>query len=63
MVYDEIFIAKISKQEHDSETFILDSGATSHMVNTEENITNLTIAETRVTVGDSRTLTETKCGN
>ena len=33
------------------------------MVNSEENITNLKDAKTRVTVGDSRTLTGGKGGN
>ena len=32
----------------------------SHIVNTEEKLTNLHDAETRVTVGDSRTLNRTK---
>ena len=62
-VYDELFIAKTSNQEHDSETFIADYGATSHMLNLEENTTNLKDAQKRVTIGDSRTLTGTKCGN
>ena len=33
VIYDKLFIAKTSNQEHDRETFIADSGATSHMVN------------------------------
>ena len=33
------------------------------MVNLEENMTNLSDAKTQVTVGDSRTLTRTKCVN
>ena len=41
VVYNELFIAKTSNQGHASETFIPDSGATSHMVNLEENMTNL----------------------
>ena len=51
---------KTSNQNHDSETFIADSGTPSLMVNPEENMTNLKDAKTRVTVGDSRTLTGTK---
>ena len=60
VVYNELFITKISNKEHDREIFIADSGAMSHMVNSEENITNLKNAETRVTVGDRKTLTEKK---
>ena len=59
--YDELFIVKTSNQDHDGKTFIMDSSAMSHMVNSEENITNLKDAKTRVTVGDSRTLTKKKC--
>ena len=36
--------------------FIADSDATSHMVNSEEDMTNLKDSETGVTVGDSRTI-------
>ena len=43
--------------------YIVDSGATSHMVKSEENMTNLKDAKTRVTVGYIRTLTGTKCDN
>ena len=32
VIYDEIFIAKKSKQEHENETVIAESGATPHMV-------------------------------
>ena len=32
IIYYELFIAKTSNQKHDEETFIVDSGATSHMV-------------------------------
>ena len=57
VIYDELFIAKISNQEHEHELFIAGSGATSNMVNLEEKMTNLKYAETRVTVGDIRNLT------
>ena len=43
--------------------FIVDSGATSHMVNLEENMTNLKNAKTRVTVRDCKTITRTKFGD
>ena len=39
----------------------MDSGAKSNMLNLEENITNVKDTKTRVTVGDSRTLTGQKC--
>ena len=32
IVYNKLFIAKTSNQYHDSQKFIEDSGATSHMV-------------------------------
>ena len=32
VIYYELFIAKNSNQKHDGENFIVDSGATSHMV-------------------------------
>ena len=51
------------KPKYDSGTFITDYSATSHVVTTEENITNLCDAETQFTVGDSGTLTGTKLGN
>ena len=35
----------------------------SHMVNSEENMTNLKDAETQVTVGYSRNITGIKCGD
>ena len=38
----------------------MDSGATSHMIISEENMTNLKESKTRVTVGDSKTITGTK---
>ena len=41
VIYGELFIVKTSNQELDRETCIADSGATSHIVNTEEKITNL----------------------
>ena len=41
----------------------MDSGAKSHMVNLEENMTNLKYSEIWVTIGDSRTLIRTKCGD
>ena len=62
-MYDKSFIVNTSRQEHDRETFIADSGTTSHKVNLEENMTNLRDSETRFTVGESRTLTGTKYGN
>ena len=52
-----MFIAKTSKQECDIENLIADSVATSHMVNSEENMTNLKNDETRVTIGDIRNIT------
>ena len=57
VICNKLFITKISNQEHDSKTFIADSGATPHMVNSEENMTNLNNAETQVAVRDRRTLT------
>ena len=46
VIYNKIFIAKISNQSHDKETFIVDSNSTSHMVNSEENMTNFKDAKT-----------------
>ena len=43
--------------------FITDYGATSHMVNLEENMKNFKDEKTQVTVEDSKTLTRKKCGN
>ena len=43
--------------------FIVGSVATSQMVNLKKNMTNHKDAEARVAVGDSRTLTGTKCGD
>ena len=63
IIYNKTVIAETSKQEHIIETFIADSGAMSHMVNLEENMTNFRDAETQVTVGDSRNITSTKRGN
>ena len=59
VICDKIFIMKILNKEHDRKKCIVDSSATSHMINSEENMTNLKNTETRVTVGDSRTLTGT----
>ena len=47
-----------SNQDHYSETFITDDDATSNILNSEENITNLKDAETLVFIGDSITITE-----
>ena len=58
-----MFIAKTSNQEHDSKIFIADSGATAHMVNSEENMTNLKDAKTRVTIGNSRIIIRKECGD
>ena len=52
-----MFIAKTSNQEYDSEHLIEDSVATSHMVNSEENMMNLKNDETRITIGDIINLT------
>ena len=41
----------------------MDSGATSHMVNSEDNLMKLEYAKTGVTVGDSSALIVTTCGN
>ena len=59
----EYLFAKMRNQKYDSDRFIADSGATSHMVNSEENMTNLKDTETRVTIGDSRTFICKKCGD
>ena len=53
----KLFIIKKPNQDHEGETFIADSGAISHMVNSEENMANLNNSETQVTVGDSINLT------
>ena len=53
----------MTNKDQDSEEFIIDSGAMSHIENLEENMMNLKDAETRVTIGDSITLIGTKCGN
>ena len=63
VIYEKLFIMKTSNQDHDGEKLIADSGATSHMVNLEENMTNLKDSKTRVTVGDSRIITGTKRGD
>ena len=36
IVYDELFIAKKSNLDHDIETFVMDSRATSHMINSDD---------------------------
>ena len=41
VIYDKMFITKTLNQNHGSEKFISDSGATLHMVNSEGNLTNL----------------------
>ena len=40
-VYNKLFISKTSNQDNDRKIFIAGSGATSHMVNSEDNMTNL----------------------
>ena len=50
-------------QNYDSKISIMESGATTHRVKPEENMTNLKDTETKVTVVDSTTLTRTKCGD
>ena len=47
----------MSNKNHDRKTFIVDSGAMSHMVNSEEKTTKLKDTKIKVTIGDSRTLT------
>ena len=54
---------KGSSNKYYSENIIGDSRATSHMVPTDENTENQKYAETRVTIGDSETLTGIKCVN
>ena len=58
-----MFIAKMSNQNYDINKFIVDFGATSHMINSEENMTNHKDSEILSTKGDSRTLTKTKNSN
>ena len=41
----------------------MDSGSTSHMVTTEENMSNICNVEKIINIGDSGSLTRTKCGN
>ena len=53
----------MSNQKYDSETFITDSSAIPHVVNSEEKMTNLKDVETPVTAGDSRTITGDKRGD
>ena len=54
---------KKSNRDHDSEIFITYYGATSHTVNSENNMTNLKDTETKVTTGEHKTLTGTKRGD
>ena len=54
---------KAPNQEHDRKTFIANYGATSHILNSEENMSNLKDSKTLVTVGYSRKITGAKCGN
>ena len=54
---------KTSNQTYDSETHIANSSAMSHMAKSEENMTNLKNVETRVTIGEGRTLTGEKLVN
>ena len=52
IVYNELFVAKTSNKEHDRKIFIVDCGSTSHIVNSENNMTNLKDIKTKVTVSD-----------
>ena len=61
IIHNELFIEKVSINKYGSKTFIPDSSATSHMVTIKENMSNPRDVETRVIVGDSGTLTRTKC--
>ena len=63
IIYDKLFIVKELNQKCDSETFIADSDAMSHMVTPEENMTNLCYDRKQVTVGYSGTITGTNRGN
>ena len=55
-------MAKMPNQNHDNETFIVNSGAMSRMVNSDENIINLKDAKIGVTIGYSRNINGTKRG-
>ena len=50
IVCNKLFTAKTSNQKHDKGIFIADSGATSHMVKSENYITKLKDTKTRVTI-------------
>ena len=63
IIHIELFIMKFSSHKYDSETFIVDSSDMSHMVTTEENMTNLRDSKIRVAVGDSGTLAGEKLGD
>ena len=54
---------KCSSQKYDRKTFIMDFGATSHMVNPEEHMENLCDAETHIAIEDSGILTGKKHGD
>ena len=58
--HENLFNVKGSSNKYDSKTFIAVSNVMSHIVTTEGNMSNLRVAETRVTKGYSRTLTGTK---
>ena len=51
-------MAKIKVDKYDSEIFIAKSSSTSHMVNSEENMTNILYKETLVTISDCGSLTK-----
>ena len=57
VIYDGLFTIKTSNLDHDRKIFIVDYVSRSHMVNSEENMTNLKNSETRFIIGDIRTLT------
>ena len=63
IIHGELFIEKCSRQKYDSDTFIIDYSAKSHMVTNKEKMTDLCYVEKRVIAGDSGTLTGKKCGN
>ena len=60
IIYHKLFILK---NQTKSMTAKKDSGAMSHIVKFEQNMTNLNIAETRIAIGDSITLTGKRCGD
>ena len=59
VIYKELFIARTSNQKYDREKFIANSGATSHLMSSEENMMKPNNAEIKVTIRDSRILTST----